>query len=131
MIHRSNSNGNINDDSNENIQYDDPTNANKINGNDGYGNGYPLMGQNGYPQQAPPQQYPQQQYIPYQQIPPQPYPPQPVYDNRMINGRPLVYVRQQQGHSLAGWLLATIFTGGITLPWVIYYTFSPNHYWRF
>jgi hypothetical protein len=44
--------------------------------------------------------------------------------------REVIYTRQQQGHSVIVWTLVSIVTGGLGLIWVIYYTASPNHYWR-
>ena len=38
------------------------------------------------------------------------------------------YVRVQKGHSLIFWLIASFF--GIGIPFLIYYTFSPNHFWH-
>lgn len=38
------------------------------------------------------------------------------------------YVRMQKGHSLIFWLIMCFFVIGI--PFVIYYTISPNHYWH-
>ena len=38
------------------------------------------------------------------------------------------YVRMQKGHSLIFWLLASVFLVGI--PFLIYYTISPNHFWH-
>ena len=38
------------------------------------------------------------------------------------------YVRVQKGHSLIFWLLLSFC--GIGIPFLIYYTFSPNHFWH-
>lgn len=38
------------------------------------------------------------------------------------------YVRQQKGHSIIIWLILSCM--GIGIPFLIYYTFSPNHYWH-
>lgn len=38
------------------------------------------------------------------------------------------YVRQQKGHSLLKFIILSFFIVGI--PYLIYYTFSPNHYWH-
>ena len=38
------------------------------------------------------------------------------------------YVRQQKGHSLLLTLILCCF--GIGIPFLIYYSFSPNHYWH-
>ena len=38
------------------------------------------------------------------------------------------YVRQQKGHSLLLILLLSLC--GIGIPFLIYYSFSPNHYWH-
>ena len=38
------------------------------------------------------------------------------------------YVRQQKGHSLLFWILASFCVVGI--PFLIYYSVSPNHYWH-
>lgn len=38
------------------------------------------------------------------------------------------YVRMQHGHSLIIWLILCGF--GLGIPFVIYYTVSPNHYWH-
>lgn len=38
------------------------------------------------------------------------------------------YTRQQKGHSLTGWIFLSLFVIGI--PWLIYYSVSPNHYWH-
>lgn len=38
------------------------------------------------------------------------------------------YVRQQKGHSLILWGFLCMIVIGI--PWTIYYTVSPNHYWH-
>lgn len=47
---------------------------------------------------------------------------------RRANGMPVSYTRQQKGHSLTGWIVASLFVVGI--PWLIYYSVSPNHYWH-
>ena len=39
-----------------------------------------------------------------------------------------VYVRQQKGHSLLLWLILSCCAVGI--PFLIYYSVSPNHYWH-
>jgi hypothetical protein len=41
-----------------------------------------------------------------------------------------VYNRQQTGHSVLKHLLIAFCTGGLSLPWAIYYSMSPNHYWH-
>ncbi len=38
------------------------------------------------------------------------------------------YVRQQKGHSILLFLILSLFVIGI--PFLIYYSFSPNHYWH-
>lgn len=38
------------------------------------------------------------------------------------------YVRQQKGHSLTGWIFLSFLVIGI--PFLIYYSVSPNHYWH-
>lgn len=38
------------------------------------------------------------------------------------------YVRQQKGHSIILWLILSCAVVGI--PFLIYYTFSPNHFWH-
>lgn len=43
--------------------------------------------------------------------------------------REAVYTRQQTGHSLIVWILASVFLW-FPVIWVIYYTISPNHYWH-
>lgn len=40
------------------------------------------------------------------------------------------YVRQQKGHSLVLWIILSIVTAGLGLIFVLYYTFSPNHFWH-
>ena len=40
----------------------------------------------------------------------------------------VIYVRAQKGHSILFWLFACYF--GIGVPFLIYYTLSPNHYWH-
>lgn len=40
----------------------------------------------------------------------------------------VVYVREQKGHSILFWLLLSCCAIGI--PFLIYYTLSPNHYWH-
>lgn len=76
-------------------------------------------------------------YAPQQQAAqphPQPYVPavvpleQVVHPTRYANKMPVSYVRPQQGHSLTGWLIASLF--GVGIPFLLYYSFSPNHYWR-
>jgi hypothetical protein len=44
--------------------------------------------------------------------------------------REVVYSRQQTPHSATAWTLISLFTGGIGLIWVAYYSLSPNHYWK-
>lgn len=39
------------------------------------------------------------------------------------------YVRMQKGHSILFWLIMCS-VGGIGLPFLVYYTVSPNHYWH-
>lgn len=38
------------------------------------------------------------------------------------------YVREQKGHSLTLWIFLSLC--GIGIPWLIYYSVSPNHYWH-
>lgn len=38
------------------------------------------------------------------------------------------YVRQQKGHSIILFLILSCFVIGI--PFLIYYTISPNHFWH-
>ena len=38
------------------------------------------------------------------------------------------YVRMQKGHSIIKCLILCCF--GIGIPFLIYYTISPNHYWH-
>ena len=38
------------------------------------------------------------------------------------------YVRMQKGHSIIFWLIMSCF--GIGIPFLIYYTCSPNHFWH-
>ncbi len=38
------------------------------------------------------------------------------------------YVRQQKGHSLLKMIILSCFLVGI--PFLIYYSISPNHYWH-
>lgn len=54
-------------------------------------------------------------------------PAQVEYAGRTANRMPVSYTRQQQGHSLTKHLLL-----GWILLWIpaIYYSISPNHYWR-
>ncbi|MGK0740406.1 DUF2510 domain-containing protein [Leucobacter sp. Z1108] len=64
-------------------------------------------------------------YAPIQQPPVQQVQVQhPRYANRM----PVSYVRPQRPHSLTKWIIASLFMVGI--PWLIYYSISPNHYWE-
>ena len=42
--------------------------------------------------------------------------------------RDVRYVRVQKGHSLIFWIFARFF--GIGIPFLIYYSLSPNHYWH-
>lgn len=44
--------------------------------------------------------------------------------------REVVYNRQQTPHSATVWTLISIFTGGFGLIWVVYYSLSPDHYWK-
>jgi hypothetical protein len=44
--------------------------------------------------------------------------------------REVVYNRQQTPHSATAWTLISLFTGGFGLIWVVYYSLSPNHYWK-
>ena len=46
------------------------------------------------------------------------------------SGNDFQYVRAQKGHSLLLWLFLSLVTSGVGLIWVLYYTFSPNHYWH-
>lgn len=83
-----------------------------------------------YPQGQPP--YGQQPQQPYGQPYPQQY-QQPVpYPQQGLQGRDgAQYVRQQTGHSiLAHIFLWPLVTCGVSLCFAIYYTVSPNHYWR-
>lgn len=41
-----------------------------------------------------------------------------------------VYNRQQTGHSLGKHLFFGLFIAYFNLPWIIYYSVSPNHYWH-
>lgn len=50
------------------------------------------------------------------------------YAGRVANQMPVSYTRQQQGHSLTKTLLASLFIVGI--PFLIYWSASPNHYWH-
>lgn len=47
----------------------------------------------------------------------------------LTNTREVVYNRQQKGHSLTGWIIASLFLL-IPVIWLIYYSVSPNHYWH-
>lgn len=40
----------------------------------------------------------------------------------------VVYNREQKGHSLVKWIFLSLC--GIGIPWLIYYSISPNHYWH-
>ena len=40
----------------------------------------------------------------------------------------VVYVREQKGHSILLWLILSCCAVGI--PFLIYYSVSPNHYWH-
>lgn len=42
---------------------------------------------------------------------------------------PVIYNREQKGHSLVKWIFLSL-CGFIGLPWLIYYSVSPNHYWH-
>ena len=53
---------------------------------------------------------------------------EPPKSERRANNMPVSYVRQQKGHSITGWIIASLFVVGI--PWLIYYSVSPNHYWH-
>ena len=44
--------------------------------------------------------------------------------------REVVYNHQQTPHSATVWTLISLFTGGFGLIWVVYYSLSPNHYWK-
>ncbi|WP_251036362.1 hypothetical protein [Arthrobacter sp. ISL-28] len=44
--------------------------------------------------------------------------------------REVVYTRQQTPHSATAWTLISLFSGGLGLIWVVYYSLSPNHYWK-
>lgn len=39
-----------------------------------------------------------------------------------------VYTREQTGHSIIVWLILSMF--GIGIPFLIYYIFSPRHYFH-
>lgn len=52
-----------------------------------------------------------------------------VQHERTANGMPVSYQRRQKGHSLTLWIILSLFVVGI--PWLLYYSFSPNHYWHF
>lgn len=39
-----------------------------------------------------------------------------------------VYTRKQKGHSLTIWIILSCCVVGV--PWLIYYSVSPNHYWH-
>ncbi len=47
---------------------------------------------------------------------------------RTANKMPVSYVREQKGHSITAWILLSCIVVGI--PWLIYYSVSPNHYWH-
>lgn len=47
---------------------------------------------------------------------------------RTANGMNVSYVRNQKGHSLTLWILLSF--AAIGIPWLIYYSVSPNHYWH-
>ena len=38
------------------------------------------------------------------------------------------YTREQKGHSLTLWIFLSLCVFGI--PWLVYYSVSPNHYWH-
>lgn len=40
------------------------------------------------------------------------------------------YTRQQKGHSVTAHVFLNLFTGGLALPWTIYYAVSPNHFYH-
>ncbi|GAB3797965.1 hypothetical protein GCM10028798_09770 [Humibacter antri] len=61
--------------------------------------------------------------------PAQQAPVQVEYAGRKANKMPVSYTREQKGHSLTGWIIASVLLV-IPLIWVIYYSVSPNHYWH-
>lgn len=76
------------------------------------------------PAMSPPPVYPAQQWQ-------QPHHTMgPMTSSNLNVIREVVYNRQQTPHSATAWTLITLFTGGFGLIWVIYYSLSPNHYWK-
>lgn len=51
----------------------------------------------------------------------------PMTSSKLNVKREVVYNRQQTPHSLTKWIL--ISCTGVGIPWLIYYSVSPNHYW--
>lgn len=49
-------------------------------------------------------------------------------NQRTANNMSVSYQRQQTGHSLTKWIILSLVMVGI--PWLIYYSVSPNHYWH-
>lgn len=52
----------------------------------------------------------------------------PMTSSKLKVKREVSYVRNQKGHSLTWWIILSCFMIGI--PWLIYYSVSPNHYWH-
>lgn len=52
----------------------------------------------------------------------------PMTASQLDVKREVSYVRQQKGHSLTLWIFLSFMMFGI--PWLIYYSVSPNHYWH-
>ena len=72
---------------------------------------------------APPVSPPQQWQQPHHTM-------GPMTSSNLNVIREVVYSRQQTPHSATAWTLISLFTGGIGLIWVVYYSLSPNHYWK-
>jgi hypothetical protein len=53
----------------------------------------------------------------------------PITSANLNVRREVIYNRQQTPHSMTKWILISLFTGGIGLIWMAYYSLSPNHYW--
>jgi hypothetical protein len=54
----------------------------------------------------------------------------PMTSSQLNVNREVIYNRQQTPHSVTAWIVITFFTAGLGLIWVVYYSMSPNHYWK-